>query len=222
MTRHFDCESYKHGSITYEIGSEGVLYKNGKGTKLFGLWKRISHIRNLSGCQVELCVDNQPPIPVPYDTPQFSRLMNALCAGMATTITREFKPQAFLAAPVFLASCLFAVVLGALLLIFGILVTGSAGYVATALMLPLLFLLPFQTLGVTLGTQRMKILKPFNCQTIAYHEIREARLDVRRDRFSSSLVVRVELGSGEVLEFKNLKKSGHFVTLLKHKVRAAR
>lgn len=222
MTRQFNCEAYEHGSITYEIGSEGVLYKNGNGTKLFGVWGRISHIRDLSGSQIELWVDNQPPIPVPYDTPQFSRLMSALCARMATSITGEFKPQTFLAAPVFLASCLFAVVLGALLLIFGILVTGSAGYVAIALMLPLLFLLPFQTLGVTLGTQRMEILKPFNCQTITYQEIQEARLDVRRDRFSSSLVVMVELGSGEVLEFKNLKKSGHFVTLLKHKVSAAR
>ena len=215
MTKRFCYGASEQGS-TYEILSNGVLYRDVNGTEQLMLWESISRIKDQSGKSVELWGDGHNPIPIPYDTPQFSQLMNSLCEGLASSNHRAFKPKAFLLASFFLSSCFFATICGAFVLLFEVIAAGSAGYVALAMALPLLFLFPFQTLGIGLGTRRIRILKPFGGRSISYQDVKDVSLVLRKQRYSSSLMVLLELESGETLEFKQLKQAGFFVAQLKH------
>ena len=210
------CFGASEQAITYEILPGGVLYKDADGAEFLVVWESISHIKDEPGKSVELWVDGHHPIVIPYNTAQFPQLMNSICEGMASSNHRAFKPKTFLLASFFLFSCFFATICGAIVLLFEVIAAGSAGYVTLAMALPLLFLFPFQTVGIALGARRIRILKPFGGRSIAYRDVKDVTLALRKQRYNASLVVLLELESGETLEFKQLKQASFFVAQLKY------
>ena len=210
-----DFEVFERGSISYGVGADGLVYKNGAGEIREISWDEIVHIKDCPGYRLELLVEEGPAIGIPYETPDFSRLMNRICIALSRSEKGLKNPQMFLASTLFYLCCLFAFVMGTFIILFEMFVGGSALAVSLSMVLTLLVLLPFHTVGVSLGQRQLKILKPFRGRTISYDTIAGTSFEIQKEQNTLSLMVHVRLLSGECVKIPHLKKCGQFMILLK-------
>jgi hypothetical protein len=217
-TNTFSYESFNNRMEYFDAHETGLTYRPYQSPAINVKWEEIKYLEHISGERVDIYFNNESPIPIRYETKEFSHLLEMICFKIAGIQKEKFARQKFSATTLFILHISFVLTFCGICLLAGFTTNWVSSFIFAVIFVPLGYFLLRQTISITLYDQYFMERSFISRRAVNYKEIEKVGLDLRTNEYGSNLYIVLSMQLKNNIVIKKLNNIFLLFILLKIKL----